>query len=176
MKIAMLALTVFLLAGCGIASIAPVAPLPSPSPLSWQPVTDFDRFELLTGCALVELVVEDLPQTAAQIGLTEESIEVEVERRLRVAEIYSEGDPDNYLYVNVNVVSDFNAFSANVEFHKVVTDSSYSALHGFAETWGRVLTGITTDGNAGYIRDQVLELVDMFIEDYFRVNAEYCSA
>ena len=173
----MLGLTIVLLVGCGVASLAPVAPVaPSPSPLSWQPVTDFDRFELLTGCALVELVVEGFPEAAVEIGLTEESIETAVERRLRVAGIYSDGDPDNYLYINVNVVSDLYAYSVNVEFKKVVTDSSYSALHGFATTWDIGSTGVTAYGNAGYIRDGVLELVDIFIEDYFRVNADYCSA
>lgn len=173
MKIAMLALAVVLFVGCEVPSLVPVTP--SPSPLSFQPVTDFDRFELLTGCAPVALVVEELPAVAVDIGLTEESIEAAVESRLRVAGIYSDGDPDNFLYVNVNVVSDFYAYSVDVAFRKFMTDSSYSALRGFATTWDVGSTGITTYGNADYIRDGALELVDMFIEDYFRVNAEYCS-
>ena len=50
----------------------------------------------------MDLIVESLHADAAEIGLTEESIQAAVESRLRSARLY-DADAGPFLYVNVGV-------------------------------------------------------------------------
>ena len=66
---------------------------------------DIDRFKLFNDCQPMYLLVEDLSADAARIGLSEQSIQVAVESRLRSALLYdSFRFADTHLYVNVAVV------------------------------------------------------------------------
>ena len=77
------------------------------------------HFALWTGCQPMYLLVEDLPDGAAKIGLTRESLQNAAESRLRAARLYDES-LNGYLYINVNVIGP--AFSVTVEFKKRVLD------------------------------------------------------
>lgn len=136
---------------------------------------DVDSFHLWTACAPVYLIVEGLNQDAAEMGLTTESIETLVRSRLRAARIYFSGPSaqNNYLYVNVNVVSDglFSSFGIGFGFNKLVTDN-YSQLSNFAQTWHSGSAGM---GDASFIRESVSEHMDIFIDEYLRVNEPACD-
>jgi len=70
------------------------------------------RFQLFDSCRPMQMLVEDLPPKAAQIGLTRPSLMSAVESRLRSARLYAE-DASSVLYLRVNVVG--HAFSVNLE-------------------------------------------------------------
>ena len=101
-----------------LAFLLPVALLPSAG-ISQV----LDRFELFSGCKPMQLVVEALPDDAAAIDLTRETLQVAAESRLRAARLYTE-DPEtadfSYLYVNVNVVG--RSHCVSVEYRKSVRD------------------------------------------------------
>ena len=130
-----------------------------------------DRFQLWTDCAPVELVVERLTQDAIDIGLTVESLETLVRSRLRSARIYTNNSRSNYLYLKVAVVG--RAFSSNLRFNKRVIDT-FSGLSRRAVVWDHEPMG-THGGDAGFIRQFTSESVDVFIDEYLRVNAESCG-
>lgn len=133
-------------------------------------VTDIDRFELWTGCEPIDLIVENLPQDAHNIGLQRDKIIYNVRSRLRAAQLYnSESGP--HLYVNVTVVG--NAYSISLSLRKLLMDlNSYEI--GYSETWYRGILG-THGKNAGYILSGVSQKTDEFIDEYYRVNAEDCN-
>ena len=138
-----------------------------------------DRFELWNECTPTFLLVEELSDSAAKIGLTKERIETTARSRLRAARIYSPAMADDprlrtYLYVNVHVFG--NTFSHRVEFKKELwlpETSGHWTDTGFATTW--IMSGLGTHGqDAGYILQYVGEHIDAFIDEYLRVNAEAC--
>ena len=59
-----------------------------------------DCFNLFNWCEPIDLVVENLPEDAAEIGLTEERIQTLAESRLRAARLYDE-DGETHLYVGL---------------------------------------------------------------------------
>ena len=77
------------------------------SPASAGEVSERDRFELWNKCLPTFLVVEGVDKNAAEIGLTEDAIEVAVRSRLRGARLYTEDDAAgagwSFLYVRVTV-------------------------------------------------------------------------
>ena len=86
-----------LLAGAGLAQEPPAS-------LSY--VDAFDAFRLWNECAPIGLVVEELPDDAAEIDLMYERIQTLAESRLRVARLYDAAVPlyISYLYVRVGVI------------------------------------------------------------------------
>ena len=136
-------------------------------------VTDFNRFELWNDCRPMELVVENLPEDAAQIGLTEERIAIAVRSRLRAARLYEmSAPPSPYLYVNVNVFS--SSHSISIRYNKFVQDLATGKIY-LAPTWQRGGTG-THGEDAGYILSGVAMYMDRFIDEYLRVNEDACRS
>jgi len=131
-------------------------------------VTAWDRFRLYTGCADVYLGVEDIPTNDAR--LTKSQVQITGRSRLRGARIYKDAALTPYLYVNVNVVG--NAFNISVEFNKWLTDEWGEG--GTGVTWHKAMAG-TYSGSSGFILQGVGQLVDIFIDEYLRVNAEACE-
>ena len=77
-------------------------------------------------------------------------------------------------WLNISVVTTGLAFSARVEFVKIVRDlGEHDFTTGFAPTWQ---TGSYGTGNAGFIMSALAEHIDEFIDEYLRVNAEACEA
>jgi len=134
-----------------------------------QEVAAYDRFQLWNDCGPVGLLVEGLPNDAADIGLTKDAIETAVRSRLRAARIY-ESSADPYLYVNVNVFG--HAFSISIYFNKPLFDAA-SATTGYAITWNTGFTGYSRD--ASYIISGISQGTDRFIDEYLRVNEAACT-
>ena len=135
-----------------------------------EEVSDLDRFQLWNDCRAMDLLVVELGQDAADIGLTREAIETAVRSRLRTARLY-DADASPYLYVNVRVVGD--AFNIDVGYRKLVVDPA-SGQSSYATTWYRGVVGTHgRDGN--YILTNTSGSIDRFLDEYLRVNADVCE-
>ena len=114
-----------LLVGDGLAQEPPRPTIPPPPPPT--SLSDFDVFNLWNECAPMRLSVEELPDDAADIDLTEERIQTLAESRLRAARLYDAAALP-YLYVNVGVTVSENrrggAFLVDVSFNKYLRDGA----------------------------------------------------
>ena len=128
------------------------------------------RFQLFSDCGPMQIFVEELDEDAANIGLTEGPILAAAESRLRSARLYST-EADQYLYINVNVVD--VAFSARLEFNKVVSDP-LSGERLYATTWNIGSFG-THAGDSGFILSDISQHLDKFLVEFLRVNEEACG-
>ncbi|WP_420462034.1 hypothetical protein [Candidatus Palauibacter sp.] len=148
--------------------------LPTPCGAQEDMEAAADRFSLFTRCSSVQLAVATLPDDATDTGLTRDGIQRTARSRLRAARIYH-GDEVALgvprLYIQVHVVG--VAFSVRVVLSKAVYDP-FSNLTLTGATWSRGSVG-THGGNAGYVRQVLSELMDLFIDEYLRVNAESCQ-
>ena len=135
-----------------------------------EEVTGYDRFQLWNDCGPMKLVVEPLPQTAADIGLTREAITTAVRSRLRAAHLY-DADAMPFLYVNVSVTG--RAFQIGVDYGKLVIDLA-SGEYYQAATWATGSLG-THGGDSNYILSAVSQYTDKFIDEYLRVNEDACK-
>ena len=138
-----------------------------------EEVSDFDRFRLWNDCGAMDLVVAELDQDAAEIGLTKEAIETAVRSRLRAARLY-DADARSYLYVRVSVVVSVvgGGFNVEVDYNKPVVDPA-SGQSNYASTWDEGGVGISRDGN--YILTVTSRFMDRFLDEYLRVNADACE-
>lgn len=129
----------------------------------------FSNFNLFNNCQPMDLVVEPLAPVAAEMGLTEESIQNLVESRLRSARLYNP-DPDStsaHLYISVHIVG--VTFNISLEYTKLIR-----VLGSDLKVTSRA--SITdTHGDASYILSGVSELTDDFLLKYLRVNEEACQ-
>ena len=137
-----------------------------------EAVTDVDRFELWTECKPVRLLVENLGEDAAVIGLSREDITVAARSRLRAARIYTPDRVDYKLYIRVSTVG--CAFSMSIEFQKRLEDSNSRQSY-LATTWNTGSTGTHGKTGKSYILSGLSRHIDRFIDEYLRVNAEACS-
>ena len=136
-----------------------------------QEVTDLDRFQLFNNCEPMSLLVESLSDSAADIGLTEERLQVAAESRLRGARLYTSDRSQPYLYVNVSVGS--TAFHTSLEYTKKMRDRA-TGYTGSTSAWDRAITGTHGQG-ANYIVSGLSELLDIFLTEYLRVNESACT-
>ena len=141
-----------------------------PNPTEAQVVTQQDRFQLWTGCRPVRTMVAVTIEEAPAFRLAEATVARAVDSRVRSARIYS--DSGNFgLRVTVNVYS--VAYLVRVELHKPVTDRA-SGRQAITPTWWRGSVGVHS-GRSDYILQMVSELMDLFLNEYLRVNAEACA-
>ncbi len=134
------------------------------------PISADDTFRLGNVCEPVNLLVEELPHGAAEIGLTRGDIATTVRSKLRAARLYGTSRIIPVLYVNVNVQG--IAFSVRLEFRKMLFDP-ISEMANAATTWNKSMTG-QSGSNADYILSTASLLTDMFIDEYLRVNEPAC--
>ena len=133
-----------------------------------------ERFQLFNNCRPMLLVVERLPDNAAEIGLTEERLQVTAESRLRSARLYTEdflAAGFSRLYINVNILT--SAFNVSVEYGKTVTDEF--GLEYLATTWDRATVGTHGRRGSNYIVSTLSEHLDTFLAAYLRVNEAACA-
>ena len=130
-----------------------------------------NRFQLLTNCKPIGLVVENLSQFATGIGLTKRDIIAEARSRMRFARIYTAEVKNSYLYVNVTVTK--VAYSIKVELKKMVLDL-FSGHNSFAGTWLTGFTG-THGGSSEYILSILTKQMNEFILELLRANDEACE-
>ena len=140
-----------------------------------QEVTDVDRFKLFNNCEPMRLLVEGLRDDAADIGLTEERLQVAVESRLRGARLYTSdrGSPlgSPLLYVSVSVVG--SSFNTSLHYNKQFIDLA-SGISSTAITWFISSTGVHGQDSA-YIVSSLSGPLDKFITEYLRVNESACT-
>lgn len=141
---------------------------------AWAEVTSLDRFELWNECGTVNLLVESLNKNAEKIELTSERVERNIRSRLRAARIYRKeaADGRNFSYIYVQITLSKHGYMINVKLKKEMRDER-SGLYGLAVSWSHGGTG-THGGDAGYIIGHLSELIDVFIDEYIRVNESAC--
>jgi hypothetical protein len=128
-----------------------------------------DKFRMWNDCRPLRVVLATLPSEADQLGLEYVDIKIVAEKRLQAAGIHSRVSMAR-LYINLNVAG--GAFNVSVWFRKMVKDVS-SGKTNLATTWQDGVTG--THGYQGeYIFSTLSRLLDAFVEEYLRVNAEDC--
>ena len=117
-----------------------------------------------------------LNSDAAEFGLTEESLRIIAESRLRSARLYG-SDAVSSLTVYVETIGDTEiSFTAGLEYNKLVWDVA-SKEFSMATTWtiGSIGLGATNEADRGVILNTVAQHVDKFLVEYLRVNESWCG-
>lgn len=147
-------------------------------------VTDHDRFDLWLNCRPVELAVGVFGKDAHRIKLQEKAVAVTVRSKLRAARLYSGNGGlgfDGRLAVSVSVVG--AAFKVDLSLLHFVTrlgsltvdaPKELRELSGMAVIWQRIAIG-THGKRVDYILGTVALYMDVFIDEYLRVNAPACK-
>ena len=149
-----------------------------------------ERFELFNRCRPMWLLVEELPEDASAIGLTEDAIRATAESRLRAARLYQSEErwlesPDKArLNVTVSFLASpfrrlnqrqgttFGASLINVDFWRRLPDPR-NGTSGMALTWRNASVYGVTD-NSGSVLSFLSQELDRFLADYLRVNEAHC--
>ena len=134
---------------------------------------DEDEREYLTDLREVNVFVDDLAADAEAAGLTRDGIEAAVEARLRerrvpVGRSQLAGD----LYVRIAThrgTTGLYAYFARVSLQQLVTIES-NQERAFVDTWDLDSLGTVGEANLPQVQRVVLQIVDVFIDDYFSVN------
>ena len=133
-------------------------------------VSDYDRFRLWSGCDQMHLWVGDISDDGISAGLTKEAIEVAVRSRLRAARIYGENAGH---WLSVSVIVEGNSFSIATGLNKSVLDVMTNLQYA-TPTWSLMGTGFH-NGKITFILSQVSQQIDVFIDEYLRVNEDACK-
>ena len=134
---------------------------------------DENEREYLTDLREVNVFVDDLAADAEAAGLTRDGIEAAVEARLRerrvpVGRSQLAGD----LYVRVAThrgTTGLYAYFARVSLQQLVTIEG-NQERAFVDTWDLDSLGTVGEANLPQVQRVVLQIVDLFIDDYFSVN------
>ena len=132
-----------------------------------------DEREYLEDLREVNVLVEELPPEVEAVGLTRDDIETAVEGRLRerrvpIGRSRLAGD----LYVRIGThrgSTGLYAYFARVSLQQLVTIEG-NRHRAFVDTWDLESLGLVGEGNLPQVKQVVLEIVDVFIEDYLSVN------
>ena len=132
-----------------------------------------DELEYLEDLREVNVLVEELPPEVEAAGLTRDGIEAAIEARLRerrvpIGRSRLAGD----LYVRIGThrgSTGLYAYFARVSLQQLVTIEA-NRHRAFVDTWDLESLGLVGEGNLPQVEQVVLEIVDVFIEDYFAVN------
>src|SRR3989442_2679525 len=137
--------------------------------------------ESLKGLRAVHVVIERMSPEAERDGLPRDTIQTDVELKLRQAGITvsSKSEPPAfaYIYVNVNTLkaapptSGLYAYCVHVELVQGVTLARNAKVLTYAPTW-RALgsVGTVVAVKLSRVREVVRDAVDEFINDYLAVN------
>jgi hypothetical protein len=133
------------------------------------------RRATLKGIDAVSVIVEDLSDGAKLIGLTRETIQTDVELKLRLAGMRVTTQEESYtlpgmpsLYIRVTLTD--HAEAASIEgqlWQNVKLDRNGQSAFG-ATTWSTIL--VTTHPHAQTIRENVKDVVDEFLNAWLSVN------
>ena len=121
----------------------------------------------------VNVFVDDLAPDAEAAGLTRDSIEAAVQNRLREKGVpLGRSQLAGDLYVRVGThrgTTGLYAYFARVSLQQLVTIEG-NQERAFVDTWDIDSLGTVGEGNLPQVEQVVLQLVDLFIDDYFAVN------
>lgn len=134
---------------------------------------DNDEFEYLSDLREINLFVDDIATDAEAAGLTRQLIEDSVqaqlrERRVPLGRSRQAGD----LYVRVSThrgATGLFAYCVRVSVQQLVTIEG-NQQRAFVDTWDLDGLGTVGEGNLPQVERVVREIVDTFIDDYFKVN------
>ena len=133
-----------------------------------------ERFDLFNACRPMRLLIEQLGDDEAAIGLAEADLQAAAESRLRAARLYTEdGAKANFAFLYVNAIVVGRAVNVFVHYKKVVIDAF--GEDGSATTWSIGSAG-THGGNASYVVSGLSQHLDEFLAAYLRVNEEACGS
>jgi len=120
----------------------------------------------LKGIRAVQVAIEDLSDSAQALGLEEETLQTDVELKLRRAGLRVSSTPVGaFVYISVSVVD--GASAIRVELNQ----SARLLLSG--ETWTVTTWSqgyLEANSTAASIRSHVKDLVDAFVNDWLSVN------
>ncbi len=132
-----------------------------------------DEREYLTDLREVNVLVEDLPPEIEAAGLTRDGIEAAVEERLRERRVpLGRSRLAGDLYVRIGThrgSTGLYAYFARVSLQQLVTIEG-NRQRAFVDTWDLESLGMVGEGNLPQVEQVVLQIVDVFIDDYFAVN------
>ena len=149
-----------------------LAQSPAQSPAQGPAQGNAER-EYLQDLREVNVLVEELPPEVEAAGLTRDGIEAAVEERLRerrvpIGRSRLAGD----LYVRIGThrgSTGLYAYFARVSLQQLVIIEG-NRQRAFVDTWDLESLGMVGEGNLPQVEQVVLQIVDVFIEDYFAVN------
>lgn len=132
-----------------------------------------DEREYLEDLREVNVLVEELPPEVEAAGLTRDGIERAIEERLRERRVpMGRSRLAGDLYVRIGThrgSTGLYAYFARVSLQQLVTIEG-NRHRAFVDTWDLESLGLVGEGNLPQVQQVVLEIVDVFIEDYFSVN------
>ena len=133
---------------------------------------DVER-ENLTGIRDVNVVVADLADDVERAGLTRRGLLVAVERRLEERGVRlgsSRQAADLYVDVTTHLGSTgLYAYYARVSVQQLATIEG-NQLRAYVDTWDMASLGTTGGANLPRVEEVVLQIVDLFCDDYLEVN------
>ena len=132
-----------------------------------------DEVEYLSDLREINLFVDDVAADAEAAGLTRQLIEDSVQAKLRergvpLGRSRQAGD----LHVRVQThrgATGLFAYCVRVAVQQLVTIEG-NQQRAFVDTWDLDGLGTVGEGNLPQLERVVLEVVDAFIDDYFKVN------
>lgn len=134
---------------------------------------DENEREYLTGLREINVFVDDLAADAEAAGLTRDGIEAAVEARLRERRVpLGRSQLAGDLYVRVAThqgTTGLYAYFARVSLQQLVTIEG-NRERAFVDTWDLDSLGTVGEANLPQVQRVVLQIVDVFIDDYFSVN------
>ena len=141
--------------------------------LAQSPAQGNAEREYLTDLREVNVLVEDLPPEVEAAGLTRQGLEAAIEERLRerrvpIGRSRLAGD----LYVRIGThrgSTGLYAYFARVSLQQLVIIEG-NRQRAFVDTWDIESLGMVGEGNLPQVRQVVLQIVDVFIDDYLAVN------
>ncbi len=133
---------------------------------------DVER-ENLTDIRDVNVVVADLPDDVEAAGLTRRGLLDAVELRLEVCGVrLGSSRQAADLYVDITThrgATGLYAYYARVSVQQLATIEG-NQLRAYVDTWDMASLGTTGGANLPRVEEVVLQLVDLFCDDYFEVN------
>jgi hypothetical protein len=129
----------------------------------------------LKGISTVWVLIEKLPDGAKVIGLSKDTIQTDVELKLRLAgmRVVTQDEANQLpgspcVYVNVNFTDDADAASASLELDQDVKLERTGQFVPGVETWSKEVL-VTRPSGQG-IRDRIKDLADQFLNAWLSVN------
>ena len=133
-----------------------------------------DRFQLFTECSPVSVSVT-VEQKAMELEeLTKSSVRPIVSSRLRSARLYTDDPDPSFPELAVSVVVAGRVGYVAIDLMKRVQDP-LTSLSAAAQTWRRSVVGVH-GGSASGLQTAVAQLMDVFLDEYLRVNTEACDS
>jgi hypothetical protein len=131
-----------------------------------------DDSKLLQGFDTLQILIEGLPKTLTDKGLSESQIENDIEIKLRQAKFKIAENTTPFIYVTVNAVDTDGlvAYAINVSLQQSVVLQRDKLVWTIAPTWKKENIGIVGRNRINSIREKIKDFVDEFILDYLKAN------